>query len=110
MLYGEKRVEKPIRWAMVGGGLGSQIGYIHRSAALRDFSFELVAGAFDILPERGKEFGKNLHVAEDRCYPDYKTMFCEEAKEKMESRLYLSQRQTEHIMRSQRQHWKQDFM
>ena len=80
MLYGEKRVEKPIRWAMVGGGLGSQIGYIHRSAALRDFSFELVAGAFDILPERGKEFGKNLHVAEDRCYPDYKTMFCEEAK------------------------------
>ena len=54
MLYGEKRVEKPIRWAMVGGGLGSQIGYIHRSAALRDFSFELVAGAFDILPERGK--------------------------------------------------------
>ena len=70
MLYGEKRVEKPIRWAMVGGGLGSQIGYIHRSAALRDFSFELVAGAFDILPERGKEFGKNLHVAEDRCYPD----------------------------------------
>lgn len=80
MLYGEKRVKEPIRWAMVGGGLGSQIGYIHRSAALRDFSFELVAGAFDILPERGKEFGKKLHVPEDRCYPDYKTMFCEEAK------------------------------
>ena len=37
---------------MVGGGRGSQIGYIHRSAALRDFNFELVAGAFDIDPER----------------------------------------------------------
>ena len=80
MYYGEKRMEKPIRWAMVGGGKGSQIGYIHRSAATRDFNFELVAGAFDINPERGKEFGKMLHVAEDRCYPDYKTMFEEEAK------------------------------
>lgn len=80
MIYGEKKVENPIRWAMVGGGKGSQIGYIHRSSALRDFSFELVAGAFDIDPARGKEFGKNLHVAEDRCYPDYQTMFAEEAK------------------------------
>ena len=80
MYYGEKRVENPIRWGMVGGGRGSQIGYIHRSAALRDFNFELVAGAFDIDPERGKDFGKQLHVAPDRCYPDYKTMFAEEAK------------------------------
>lgn len=80
MIYGEKNVDKPIRWGMVGGGIGSQIGYIHRSAALRDFNFDLVAGAFDVNPERGKAFGKNLHVAEDRCYPDYKTMFAEEAK------------------------------
>lgn len=80
MYYGEKKVENPIRWAMVGGGKGSQIGYIHRSAAMRDFNFQLVAGAFDIDAERGKAFGKQLHVAEDRCYPDYKTMFAEEAK------------------------------
>lgn len=79
MYYGEKKVENPIRWAMVGGGKGSQIGYIHRSSALRDFNFELVAGAFDIDPERGKDFGKKLHVSEDRCYPDYKTMFAREA-------------------------------
>lgn len=80
MIYGEKNVEKPIRWAMVGGGKGSQIGYIHRSAALRDHNFQLVAGAFDINPERGKEFGIHLHVNPERCYPDYKTMFEEEAK------------------------------
>lgn len=47
MYCGTKRIEQPLRWAMVGGGDGSQIGYIHRSAALRDFNFELVAGAFD---------------------------------------------------------------
>lgn len=80
MYYGAKKVEEPIRWAMVGGGNGSQIGYIHRSAAMRDFNFNLVAGAFDIDPERGKEFGKQLHVEKERCYPEYKTMFAEEAK------------------------------
>ena len=80
MIYGEKNVAQPIRWGMVGGGIGSQIGYIHRSAALRDFNFALVAGAFDINPERGKAFGENLHVDPDRCYPDYVTMFAEEAK------------------------------
>jgi predicted dehydrogenase len=80
MINGEKKIEAPIRWAMVGGGRGSQIGYIHRSAALRDNNFQLVAGAFDINAERGKDFGVNLHVAEERCYTDYKTMFEEEAK------------------------------
>ena len=80
MYYGERKIETPIRWAMVGGGKGSQIGYIHRSAALRDFNFTLVAGVFDIDPERGKAFGQELHVAPQRCYADYKTMFAEEAK------------------------------
>jgi predicted dehydrogenase len=80
MIYGEKNVEQPIRWGMVGGGRGAQIGYIHRSAALRDNNFQLIAGAFDIDPERGRDFGKNLHVDPERCYSDYKTMFEEEAK------------------------------
>lgn len=80
MIYGEKNVETPIRWGMVGGGRGSQIGYIHRSAALRDFNFDLIAGAFDIDPARGEDFGKNLHVAPERCYPDYQTMFEAEGK------------------------------
>ncbi|WP_283673293.1 Gfo/Idh/MocA family protein [Butyricicoccus sp. Marseille-Q5471] len=79
MYYGEKRVENPIRWAMVGGGKGSQIGYIHRSSALRDYNFDLVAGAFDIDPVRGQEFGASLNVAPERCYSDYKTMFAAEA-------------------------------
>lgn len=36
MINGEKILAAPIRWAMVGGGQGSQIGYIHRSAALQN--------------------------------------------------------------------------
>ena len=31
MYYGEKRVKNPIRWGMVGGGRGSQIGYKEES-------------------------------------------------------------------------------
>lgn len=80
MINGSKVTPHPIRWAMVGGGKGSQIGYIHRSAALRDNMFQLVAGAFDINPERGVAFAKELGVAPERCYPDYQTMFAEEAK------------------------------
>ena len=79
MINGSKVLDHPIRWAMVGGGKGSQIGYIHRSAAMRDNNFQLVAGAFDINPERGMAFAAELGIDPDRCYPDYKTMFEKEA-------------------------------
>ncbi|MGE7759700.1 Gfo/Idh/MocA family protein [Peribacillus sp. NPDC097895] len=79
MLNGEKKIARPLRWGMVGGGRLGQVGYKHRIGALRDnTAFQLVAGAFDIDPARGKGFGVNIGVAEERCYPDYKTMFAEE--------------------------------
>ncbi|MGF1867790.1 Gfo/Idh/MocA family oxidoreductase [Enterovibrio norvegicus] len=80
MFNEEMHFESPIRWGMVGGGRGSEIGYSHRAAAQRDRLFSFVAGALDLNAERGKEFGMNLGLAADRCYPDYKTMFAEEAK------------------------------
>jgi predicted dehydrogenase len=80
MFNEEQRFSQPIRWGMVGGGRGSQIGYIHRASGLRDGLFQLVAGAFDIIPERGKEFGTNLGIDPNRCYVDYKEMFEEELK------------------------------
>jgi predicted dehydrogenase len=79
MIYGESHIAAPIRWGMIGGGKGSQIGYVHRSAALRDRTFELVAGAFDLDPARGKVFGVGLGVDEGRCYADFRTMFAAEA-------------------------------
>jgi len=79
MLNGEKHIVRPLRWAMVGGGRTGQVGYKHRTGALRDnTAFQLVAGAFDIDVERGKEFGINIGVEEQRCYPDYQTMFAVE--------------------------------
>ena len=81
MYIGEKLIDRPFRWGIVGGGKTSQVGYKHRLGAMRDnTSFVLKAAAFDVDAERCKEFGRNLCMDEDRCYPDYKTMFEEEAK------------------------------
>nr|WP_245150921.1 Gfo/Idh/MocA family oxidoreductase [Pseudomonas fluorescens] len=75
MINGSKTLTRPIRWAMVGGGEHSQIGYIHRSAALRDRNFELVAAALDIDPARGRTFGEQLGIDPARCYSDYLSLF-----------------------------------
>ncbi len=74
-MFEESQVlERPLRWGMVGGGKGSQIGYPHRAAAARDGLFRLVAGALDIDPERGRAFGTSLGVAPERCYADYRAL------------------------------------
>ena len=80
MFNEEFRLNQPLRWSMVGGGRGSQIGYIHRTAATRDGLFKLVAGAFDIDPEQCIQFGRNIGVEENRCYSDYREMFQQESK------------------------------
>ncbi len=30
MLNGEKRIERPLRWGMIGGGRTGNVGYKHR--------------------------------------------------------------------------------
>ncbi|TXH71532.1 MAG: Gfo/Idh/MocA family oxidoreductase [Thiothrix sp.] len=80
MFNEERHLAAPIRWGMVGGGQGSEIGYAHRSSAARDRFFALKAAAFDINPERGREFGVNLGLEPERCYADYQSLFAEEAK------------------------------
>ncbi|MDF7792462.1 Gfo/Idh/MocA family oxidoreductase [Pantoea ananatis] len=80
MINGIKPLKNSLRWGMVGGGGTSQIGYIHRSSALRDNTFTLVAGAFDIDAARGRAFGEALGLSPDRCYADYETLFASEAK------------------------------
>jgi len=80
MISGELRLDRgAIPWAMVGGGPGSQIGYIHRSAALRDGLFQLRAGAFDLDPERGRRFGERLGLDGERCCADWRALFATEA-------------------------------
>ena len=82
MYIGQKIIKRaPFRWGIVGGGSTSNVGYKHRLGAMRDnTSFVLTAAAFDVDFERGRQFGIDLCMDPDRLYPDYKTMFEEEAK------------------------------
>ncbi|MFS2222725.1 Gfo/Idh/MocA family protein [Pantoea sp. B65] len=81
MLNGERQIPRPLRWAMIGGGRLSQVGYKHRSGALRDnTAYQMVASAFDIDAERGRDFGVNLGIAPERCYDNYRQLLAEEAK------------------------------
>ncbi len=79
MFNEEMRFAAPIRWGMVGGGRGSEIGHAHRAGAQRDGLFQLVAGAFDIDPARCLDFGTRLGLEPQRCYADYAAMFKQEA-------------------------------
>lgn len=80
MLNGEKVISRPLRWGMIGGGRLSQVGYKHRSGALRDnTAYQLVASAFDVDAERGRSFGVNLGLDAGRCYDNYQQLLEYEA-------------------------------
>lgn len=63
-----------LKWGMIGGGEGSQIGPAHRLGALADGRFELAAGAFDHRPDVGREYAQRLGVSADRSYGDWREM------------------------------------
>lgn len=59
---------------MIGGGSGSFIGAVHRSAALMDGQIELVAGALSSTPEKALISGKELGLPEERVYESWERM------------------------------------
>ena len=71
---------RKLRMGMIGGGIGSFIGDVHRKAAALDGMIELVCGAFSSSPEKSIASGKDFYLPEERCYKDYEEMI---AKEKM---------------------------
>ena len=68
-----------LKWGMIGGGEGSQIGPAHRLGSGLDDEFEFVAGALDHRPDAGREFGQRLGLAEDRAYGDWQEMLAGES-------------------------------
>lgn len=63
-----------LKWGMIGGGEGSQIGPAHRLGALADGLFEFAAGALDHRPDAGREFAQRLGIASDRAYGNWQEM------------------------------------
>lgn len=68
-----------LKWGLIGGGEGSQIGPAHRLGARLDGLFDFVAGALDHRPEAGRDYGQRLGLAPDRAYGDWREMLAGEA-------------------------------
>ncbi|MBL8905914.1 MAG: Gfo/Idh/MocA family oxidoreductase [Rhizobiales bacterium] len=68
-----------LRLGMVGGGKGAFIGAVHRLAARMDDKYEFVAGALSSEPARARASGRELGLARDRIYADYREMAAKEA-------------------------------
>ena len=71
-----------LKWGMIGGGEGSQIGPAHRLGALADGLYEFAAAALDHRPEIGRNYAKSLGVPENRAYGDWNEMLTAEVKRK----------------------------
>ena len=69
---------KKLKMGMIGGGIGSFIGDVHRKAAAIDGLIELVCGAFSSDAARSLESGKNLYLPIDRCYGSFEEMILKE--------------------------------
>ncbi len=67
-----------LKWGMIGGGEGSQIGPAHRLGALADGLFDFSAAALDHRPDIGRTYAKSLGIAEDRAYGDWREMLTRE--------------------------------
>ena len=78
-----------LRWGLVGGGEGSQIGFTHRAAAQLDGHFYFDAGALDIDTEKSKSFGRKLGLTDQKSYGSWEEMLEKEKKLNKEKRLDL---------------------
>jgi predicted dehydrogenase len=71
--------EHKIRLGMVGGGVGSMMGDLHRLAAARNGNFELIAGCLSSNPEKAAASAKRAGIAPDRSYANFEEMARAEA-------------------------------
>ena len=78
-----------MRWGLIGGGEGSQIGEPHRMAARLDGLFALTACALDADAERGRAFGARVGFDPTRCYGTWQEMLQAEAARPAGDRLDL---------------------
>ena len=72
-------IKRKLRYGMVGGGIDSFIGAVHRMAAQLDGQIELVAGCLSSDPDKAKLSGETLFLSTQRIYASYQEMAHKEA-------------------------------
>jgi predicted dehydrogenase len=68
-----------LRLAVIGGGPGSFIGSMHRTAARLDDRYEIVAGVLSSDPARSRAAALAIGIGSDRAYPNVADMLDAEA-------------------------------
>jgi len=68
-----------LRLGVIGGGPGSFIGDVHRTAARLDDNYEIVAAVLSSDPERSRAAGRQIGLAPERAYGTAEEMFAGEA-------------------------------
>ncbi|ARV16612.1 Gfo/Idh/MocA family protein [Polaribacter sp. SA4-12] len=63
-----------LKMGMIGGGIGSFIGDVHRKAAAIDGMIDLVCGAFSSDAEKSIKSGKELFLSDNRSYSSFEEM------------------------------------
>ena len=61
---------RPLRLAVIGGGPGSFIGAMHRTAARLDGRYDLIAGVLSSDPERSRKAAIGIGIDSARAYAD----------------------------------------
>lgn len=69
---------RKLKMGMVGGGIDSFIGAVHRMAAVMDGHIEMVCGALSSTPERSQKSGELLGMDPSRIYYNYEEMIRKE--------------------------------
>ena len=72
---------------MVGGGIGSFFGPVHRMAATLDGQAEYVSGAFSADAQKSQKSGEAIYLDPSRVYADYKEMAKKEAALPLDKRI-----------------------
>ena len=75
-----EKLGRRLRLGVVGGGPGSAIGEVHRTAARLDDRYEVVGGVLSSDPERSRAAGRALGWAPERAYGDVDAMIAGETR------------------------------
>jgi predicted dehydrogenase len=73
------RLGRRLRLGVVGGGPGSFIGTVHRTAARLDDHYEVVAAVMSRNPERSREAARVIGIAPERAYGTHAELLAREA-------------------------------
>jgi predicted dehydrogenase len=80
---------RKLRYAMVGGGQGAFIGAVHRMAMALDGQYELVAGALSSTPQKARDSGRELGLAESRNHGEWQALLADEQRRPKDERIDL---------------------